>query len=159
MSDDELHLDRTASFVVTACACCAVLPMPGLLKADQQRAAKPATHAHCVRRAALELAPRHPRLHKLLGSALFAMGDLPGAESALRRALNLRPDYADAWCVHLLHSIFVWHEWHHKTVRVSGRETRYGLWGASATVGRARTSTSAALCIRVSATQRVMYWC
>jgi cytochrome c-type biogenesis protein CcmH/NrfG len=48
-------------------------------------------------RAALELAPGHPRLHKLLGSALFAMCDLPGAEAALRRALDLRPDYADAW--------------------------------------------------------------
>ena len=51
----------------------------------------------CGRRAALELAPGHPRLHKLLGSARFAMGDLAGAEAALRRALELRPDYADAW--------------------------------------------------------------
>ena len=42
--------------------------------------------------------PGHSRLHKLLGSALFAVGDLAAAEAALRRALNLRPAYADAWC-------------------------------------------------------------
>ena len=48
-------------------------------------------------RSALELAPSHPRLHKLLGSALFATGELNGAEAALRQAIALRADYADAW--------------------------------------------------------------
>ena len=59
--------------------------------------AKHRATARCSSRSALELAAGHTRLHKLLGSALFATGDLAGAEAALRRALALRADYADAW--------------------------------------------------------------
>jgi len=46
----------------------------------------------------LALNPGHSRLHKLLGSALFALGDLSAAEAALQQSLALEPDYADAWC-------------------------------------------------------------
>jgi hypothetical protein len=34
----------------------------------------------------------------LLGSALYALGDLPAAEEALRRSLCINPGYADASC-------------------------------------------------------------
>ncbi|GAB4816154.1 hypothetical protein N2152v2_003200 [Parachlorella kessleri] len=44
------------------------------------------------------LNPAHFRAHKLLGSALYALGDFGGAAAALRQALKLKPDYADAYC-------------------------------------------------------------
>jgi Flp pilus assembly protein TadD len=42
--------------------------------------------------------PAHSRAYKLLGSALFALGRPAAARDALRRALSLDPDYADAHC-------------------------------------------------------------
>jgi cytochrome c-type biogenesis protein CcmH/NrfG len=42
--------------------------------------------------------PKHWRGMKLLGSALYALGDLPAARTALEFALQLKPDYADAHC-------------------------------------------------------------
>ena len=42
--------------------------------------------------------PSHYRARKLLGSALYALGDLHAARAALSDALALRPDYADAHC-------------------------------------------------------------
>jgi Flp pilus assembly protein TadD len=49
-------------------------------------------------RAAGRLEPTHFRARKLLGSALYAIGDLEAAKNALTAALALRPDYADAHC-------------------------------------------------------------
>ena len=49
-------------------------------------------------RAASELEPTHFRARKLLGSAQYALADLPAARDALTAALSLRPDYADAHC-------------------------------------------------------------
>ena len=49
-------------------------------------------------REAVELDPQHSRALKLLGSALYAQGDLPGAKDALQSALALKPSYADAYC-------------------------------------------------------------
>lgn len=46
---------------------------------------------------AAEVAPNHPRVHKLLGSARLAMGDAPKAAAALERALQINPEFADAW--------------------------------------------------------------
>ena len=50
------------------------------------------------------LAPNHPRIHKLLGSARLALGNASGAATALERALEINPDFADAWadlgCAH-----------------------------------------------------------
>lgn len=40
----------------------------------------------------------HPRARKLLGSALYALGDLASARDELTAALALQPDYADARC-------------------------------------------------------------
>ena len=51
-----------------------------------------------MRRAAIQLDADHYRALKLLGSALYALGDLPAAEAALKQALALHPDYADASC-------------------------------------------------------------
>lgn len=42
--------------------------------------------------------PRHYRAFKLLGGALYALGDLPAAKAALERALVLQPAYPDAFC-------------------------------------------------------------
>lgn len=39
-------------------------------------------------RRAAELAPNHPRVYKLLGSARYALGDLEGASQALNHALT-----------------------------------------------------------------------
>ncbi len=49
-------------------------------------------------RDALKLSPKHLRALKLLGSALYAQGDLQGACTALQSALHLNPSYADAHC-------------------------------------------------------------
>ncbi len=49
-------------------------------------------------RKATELNPEHFRGFKLLGSALYALGDFKGASKALKQSLKLRPDYADAHC-------------------------------------------------------------
>ena len=49
-------------------------------------------------REAARLEPSHYRARKLLGSALYALGDLHAARTALSDALALRPDYADAHC-------------------------------------------------------------
>jgi tetratricopeptide (TPR) repeat protein len=46
-------------------------------------------------RAAVRLNPEHFRALKLLGSALYALGDLLGAEAALRDSLAINPDYSD----------------------------------------------------------------
>src|SRR5215472_1039497 len=40
---------------------------------------------------ALQLEPRSAEMENLAGTAAFALGDLPAAESHLRRALELRP--------------------------------------------------------------------
>lgn len=40
----------------------------------------------------------HYRAFKLLGSALYALGDLSGAERALRDSLAIQPSYSDALC-------------------------------------------------------------
>ena len=53
---------------------------------------------YCDCREALQLSPQHFRACKLLGSALYASGDLQAARAALESALQLRPDYADAHC-------------------------------------------------------------
>ena len=42
--------------------------------------------------------PKHFRALKLLGSALYAQGDLQGACTALQSALQLNPAFADAYC-------------------------------------------------------------
>eukprot|EP00884_Botryococcus_braunii_P006354 jgi/Botrbrau1/1571/Bobra.0107s0058.1 len=49
-------------------------------------------------REAVQMNPKHWRGMKLLGSALYALGDLPAARTALEFALQLKPDYADAHC-------------------------------------------------------------
>lgn len=50
------------------------------------------------RREAVKLDSKHSRGLKLLGSALYAEGDLQGAKTALQSALELKPSYADAYC-------------------------------------------------------------
>ena len=50
------------------------------------------------RREAVKLDSKHSRALKLLGSALYAEGDLQGAKTALQSALELKPSYADAYC-------------------------------------------------------------
>eukprot|EP00887_Chlorella_sp_A99_P005760 scaffold1.g5760.t1 len=47
---------------------------------------------------AVTLKPDHHRAFKLMGSALYALGDFEGAKAALKSSLALRPDYADAHC-------------------------------------------------------------
>ena len=49
-------------------------------------------------REAVKLDSKHSRALKLLGSALYAEGDLQGAKAALQSALQLKPSYADAYC-------------------------------------------------------------
>jgi tetratricopeptide (TPR) repeat protein len=49
-------------------------------------------------REAAILNPRHYRALKLLGSALFGLGEYRAAQKCLEEALILRPDYADAHC-------------------------------------------------------------
>lgn len=49
-------------------------------------------------REAAILCPTHFRSLKLLGSALFGVGEYRAAEKALEEAVFLRPDYADAHC-------------------------------------------------------------
>ena len=44
------------------------------------------------------LSPDHFRAYKLLGSGLYASGNLQGAYSALQAAVKLSPSYADAHC-------------------------------------------------------------
>ena len=51
-----------------------------------------------VCRRALDFDPVHCRARKLLGSARYALGDLPAARDALQYALAQRPEYADAQC-------------------------------------------------------------
>ena len=47
-------------------------------------------------RTALDYDPVHYRARKLLGSARYALGDLPAARDALQYALAQCPEYADA---------------------------------------------------------------
>ncbi|CAL4938650.1 unnamed protein product [Urochloa decumbens] len=49
-------------------------------------------------REAAILCPSHARALKLLGSALFGVGEYRAAEKALEEAIFLKPDYADAHC-------------------------------------------------------------
>ncbi|XP_062216128.1 uncharacterized TPR repeat-containing protein At1g05150-like [Phragmites australis] len=49
-------------------------------------------------REAAILWPSHARALKLLGSALFGVGEYRAAEKALEEAIFLKPDYADAHC-------------------------------------------------------------
>ena len=49
-------------------------------------------------REATVLNASHFRGFKLLGGALFAMGDAAAAKTALEEALRLHPDYPDAYC-------------------------------------------------------------
>ena len=51
-----------------------------------------------VCRDASTLNPKHFRALKLLGSAMYAQGDLQAACTALEAALQLNPAYADAHC-------------------------------------------------------------
>lgn len=46
---------------------------------------------------ASKLAPEHPRVQKLLGSVRCTLGEPEGAVEALNCALQLAPDFADAW--------------------------------------------------------------
>ncbi|KAG7672254.1 putative Uncharacterized TPR repeat-containing protein [Nannochloris sp. 'desiccata'] len=54
---------------------------------------------------AATMAPNHPRVFKLFGSARLALGDADGARAALKRALEINPEFADAWadlgCAHV----------------------------------------------------------
>jgi len=54
---------------------------------------------------AAAMAPNHPRVFKLFGSARLALGDAEGARAALKRALEINPEFADAWadlgCAHV----------------------------------------------------------
>ena len=52
---------------------------------------------HLCREAAAQNAD-HFRALKLLGSALYALGDFQGARQELQAALQLQPDYPDALC-------------------------------------------------------------
>ncbi|MCO5567212.1 hypothetical protein L7F22_020901 [Adiantum nelumboides] len=47
---------------------------------------------------AAKLSPKNHRACKLLGSALYGVGDFRAAENALREAIVLKPDFADAHC-------------------------------------------------------------
>lgn len=47
---------------------------------------------------AVSIKPDHHRAFKLMGSALYALGDFDGAKAALKSSLALKPDYADAHC-------------------------------------------------------------
>lgn len=49
-------------------------------------------------REAAMLNPHHHRAMKLLGSALYGLGEFHAAEEALQNALYLEPDYVDAHC-------------------------------------------------------------
>ena len=49
-------------------------------------------------REAISINQGHFRAYKLLGSALYALGDLVAAEHALRQSLAINPSYADASC-------------------------------------------------------------
>lgn len=55
-------------------------------------------HCTCIDREAIRLNGDHFRAMKLLGSALYALGDLQAAEAALRASLAICPSYADASC-------------------------------------------------------------
>ena len=52
----------------------------------------------CMCREAISINQGHFRAYKLLGSALYALGDLAAAEHALRQSLAINPTYADASC-------------------------------------------------------------
>ena len=54
--------------------------------------------ASCACREAIRLNEGHFRAQKLLGSALYALGDLPAAKAALQASLAINPGYADASC-------------------------------------------------------------
>eukprot|EP00250_Pteridium_aquilinum_P000217 c10241_g3_i1 orf=1-1827(-) len=47
---------------------------------------------------ATTLSPRHYRALKLLGSALYGVGEYKAAERALTEAITIKPDFADAHC-------------------------------------------------------------
>lgn len=47
---------------------------------------------------AAKLSPKNHRAMKLLGSALYGVGDYRAAQNALREAIVLKPDFADAHC-------------------------------------------------------------
>ena len=49
-------------------------------------------------REAISINQGHFRAYKLLGSALYALGDLSVAEHALQQSLAINPNYADASC-------------------------------------------------------------
>lgn len=51
-----------------------------------------------ARREAISINQGHFRAYKLLGSALYALGDLAAAEHALQQSLAINPSYADASC-------------------------------------------------------------
>lgn len=49
-------------------------------------------------REAVASCPSHSRAHKLLGSCLLGLGELRSAKTALCRAVELSPHFADAYC-------------------------------------------------------------
>ena len=49
-------------------------------------------------REAISINQGHYRAYKLLGSALYALGDLGAAEHALQQSLAINPNYSDASC-------------------------------------------------------------
>lgn len=49
-------------------------------------------------REAVKLNSEHYRALKLLGSALYALGDLKAAATALQQSLAINSNYADASC-------------------------------------------------------------
>ncbi|CAK0785712.1 hypothetical protein CVIRNUC_008923 [Coccomyxa viridis] len=56
-------------------------------------------HAACDNyREAISINQGHYRAFKLLGSALYALGDLGAAEHALQQSLAINPNYSDASC-------------------------------------------------------------
>ena len=85
------RLQDACSHYRCACDCVLGLPLP---PSGRHGALTPGAPG----REAARLEPSHYRARKLLGSALFALGDLRAARAALSQALALRPDYADAHC-------------------------------------------------------------
>ena len=73
------------------------MPWRGILKNNIKK-----TPIIC--REACQLNPLHFRALKLLGGALYAMGDYQAAKAALNDALNINPRYPDALCDLGVHS-------------------------------------------------------
>ena len=100
----KLSLHGVNRDLAVRCAVCGV-PRLGVLRSMHEHlvTTHPFSRNHsdscaCACREAIALSPGHHRALKLLGSALYALGDLPGAQEALRASLAVSPAYADASC-------------------------------------------------------------